>query len=70
MSEGYQIVIVGEGAVGKSSLCLQFVRGIFSDDYNPTIEDTYNKTIKVDSHTITFNLVDTAGQEEYGSLSR
>ncbi|EKE40047.1 hypothetical protein ENUP19_0039G0009 [Entamoeba nuttalli] len=68
MSEGYQVVIIGEGSVGKSALCLQFVREVFSVEYSPTIEDTYNKTIKVDSHTVTFNLIDTAGQEEYVAL--
>ncbi|ELP92157.1 hypothetical protein EIN_381240 [Entamoeba invadens IP1] len=68
MSDGYQVVIIGEGSVGKSALCLQFVREVFSAEYNPTIEDTYNKSIKVDSHNVTFNLIDTAGQEEYIAL--
>ena len=65
MPEGFTVVIIGEGSVGKSALCLQFVREVFSDEYNPTIEDTYNKTIQVDSTSVTFNLIDTAGQEEY-----
>ncbi|KAL7712416.1 small monomeric GTPase [Entamoeba marina] len=68
MSDGFQIIIIGEGSVGKSALCLQFVREIFSTEYNPTIEDTYNKSIKVDGQTVSFNLIDTAGQEEYVAL--
>ena len=69
MPEGFTVVIIGEGSVGKSALCLQFVREVFSDEYNPTIEDTYNKTIQVDSTSVTFNLIDTAGQEEYSLFS-
>ncbi|KAL7721218.1 small monomeric GTPase [Entamoeba marina] len=68
MSEGFQVIIIGEGSVGKSALCLQFVREVFSLEYNPTIEDTYNKTIQVDNKSVSFNLIDTAGQEEYVAL--
>nr|KAG5714795.1 hypothetical protein BaRGS_000283 [Batillaria attramentaria] len=43
----YKIVMMGSGGVGKSSVTLRFTADTFVDDYDPTIEDTYRKTIKV-----------------------
>jgi len=34
----YKLVIVGEGGVGKSALTVQFLRGRFLEDYDPTVE--------------------------------
>ena len=34
-------------SVGKSSLAIQFVQGQFVDYYEPTIENTFNKTINI-----------------------
>ncbi|ELP95230.1 Rho GTPase, putative [Entamoeba invadens IP1] len=63
-----QVVIIGEGSVGKSSLCLMFVKGEFNIEYNPTIEETYPTEVNVDGKVVKMSIVDTAGQEEYVSL--
>ncbi|KAF9135451.1 hypothetical protein BGW39_002918 [Mortierella sp. 14UC] len=55
------ILVVGDGAVGKSALTLRFLR----DQYDPTIEDSYCKHIEVDGQDYTLELTDTAGQSEY-----
>ncbi|KAG0375401.1 hypothetical protein BGX24_009156 [Mortierella sp. AD032] len=55
------ILVVGDGAVGKSALTLRFLR----DQYDPTIEDSYCKYIEVDGQDYTLELTDTAGQSEY-----
>lgn len=34
----YKIVIVGGGGVGKSAITIQFIQGLFVEDYDPTIE--------------------------------
>lgn len=69
MSKTYQIIVIGEGSVGKSALCLRFVKGEFNIEYNPTIEDSYSKDINVSSGaSVTLSIIDTAGQEEYISL--
>ncbi|KGO65450.1 Small GTPase superfamily, Rho type [Penicillium italicum] len=36
--------------------------------YDPTIEDSYSVTRKVDGHTYVLSITDTAGQEEYRGL--
>ncbi|XP_022073904.1 GTP-binding protein Rheb isoform X1 [Acanthochromis polyacanthus] len=52
-------------ATGKSSLTIQFVEGQFVDSYDPTIENTFTKTMTVNGQEYNLQLVDTAGQDEY-----
>jgi small GTP-binding protein len=67
MSE-LHICVLGSGGVGKTSLTLMFVRGEFVEQYVPTIEDEFQKNIKIDNETIQAFIVDTAGQEEFKDL--
>ena len=41
------------------------MQGQFVDSYDPTIENTFNKTIKVKNQEFELFVVDTAGQDEY-----
>ncbi|KAL6063911.1 ras-related protein Ral-a isoform X1 [Balamuthia mandrillaris] len=52
----YKIVVVGEGAVGKSSLCLQLVQNVFLYNYDATIEDTYRKRFTIDEEECKTNI--------------
>ncbi|CAI6360360.1 unnamed protein product [Macrosiphum euphorbiae] len=63
-----KIAIMGYRSVGKSSLSIQFVKGHFVDSYDPTIENTFVKTTKVNNQEYDLKLVDTAGQDEYSIL--
>jgi GTPase SAR1 family protein len=38
-----KIVVFGLGVMDKSAIILQFIRGTFMYDYDPTIEDKYQK---------------------------
>ncbi|XP_076244544.1 ras homolog enriched in brain isoform X1 [Calliopsis andreniformis] len=60
-----KIAIMGYRSVGKSSLSIQFVEGQFVDSYDPTIENTFTKSTRVNSQDYEVKLVDTAGQDEY-----
>lgn len=62
------ITICGDGGCGKSSITLRLVRSEWTDDYDPTIEDSYSVTRHVDGQTYQLSLTDTAGQEEYRGL--
>ncbi|KAG0315371.1 Ras GTPase [Dissophora globulifera] len=66
--ERFSIVMVGDGAVGKSAMTLRFLRDQFHDEYDPTIEDSYCKHIEVDGQEYTLDIIDTAGQHEYRGL--
>ena len=39
--------MVGSGGVGKSSITVRYVSNTFVDNYDPTIEDSYRKQVKV-----------------------
>ncbi|XP_015369188.1 PREDICTED: GTP-binding protein Rheb homolog isoform X1 [Diuraphis noxia] len=67
-SKQRKIAIMGYRSVGKSSLSIQFVEGQFVDSYDPTIENTFMKTTKVNNQEYDLKLVDTAGQDEYSIL--
>eukprot|EP01083_Nonionella_stella_P118936 355241_1 len=64
----YTLYVVGPGAVGKTSLTIRFLSDHFSDEYEPTIEDFYRKTIEVDNVQSVLEIYDTAGQEEFSTM--
>lgn len=68
-SESYKVIMLGSGGVGKSAITIQFIQGQFMEQYDPTIEDKYHKTIVVDGDPVSIDVVDTAGQEEYSLMS-
>jgi GTPase KRas protein len=64
----YKQVILGGGAVGKSSLTMMFLQHHFIIEYDPTIEDAYRKQVLVDDQVVLLDILDTAGQEEYSAM--
>jgi GTPase KRas len=62
------ITICGDGGCGKSSITLRLVRSQWTSDYDPTIEDSYSITRKIDGANYHLALTDTAGQEEYRGM--
>lgn len=64
-SKQRKIAVMGYRSVGKSSLSIQFVEGQFVDSYDPTIENTFTMSTRVNSQDYELKLVDTAGQDEY-----
>ena len=63
-----KIVILGDGACGKTSLLNVFTRGYFPQVYEPTVFENYVHDIYVDGQHIELSLWDTAGQEEFDRL--
>lgn len=60
--------VLGTGGVGKSALTLRFTRDHFVEEWDPTIEDAYRKTLDVDDSLCTIEILDTAGQDDFLSL--
>lgn len=63
-----KIVILGDGACGKTSLLNVFTKGYFPQVYEPTIWNRYDHDIFVDGKPMQLQLWDTAGQEEFDRL--
>tara|TARA_B110000483_G_scaffold242949_1_gene330564 strand:- start:2018 stop:2578 length:561 start_codon:yes stop_codon:yes gene_type:complete len=66
--QNIKCVIVGDGAVGKTSLLVTYSTGNFQSEYIPTIFDNYSCNLMVNDEFINLSLWDTAGQEDYDRL--
>ena len=69
-----KLVLLGESAVGKTSLVFGFVKEVFDklefQEFNSTIGAAFlSKTVFFDDTTVKFQIWDTAGQERYHSLA-
>ncbi|KAL0074835.1 ras protein [Phycomyces blakesleeanus] len=67
----FKLVLLGESAVGKSSLVMRFVKGLFDEYKESTIGAAFlSKEVSLeDNVTVKFEIWDTAGQERYKSLA-
>ncbi|SCV74812.1 BQ2448_7841 [Microbotryum intermedium] len=63
-----KLVVVGDGATGKTSLLSVFSMGEFPQEYEPTIFENYVAEIRLDGKAVQLALWDTAGQESFERL--
>ena len=68
-----KVVLIGETAVGKTSIISRFVDDKFIPNFVPTMSGVYSSKIqefKEDNKKIKFEIWDTAGQERYRSINK
>ena len=67
----FKYIIIGDSAVGKSNLLLQYAHNKFNDDYQATIGVEFGaKNITVNNKIYRIQIWDTAGQENFRSITR
>ena len=54
--------------VGKSSLTYRFINYNAPEEHDPTIEDKFMTVVDIEKKSVTINILDTAGQEDYQGL--
>ncbi|CAL8375361.1 unnamed protein product [Gadus morhua 'NCC'] len=61
-------VLLGDGAVGKTSLVVSYTTNGYPTRYVPTAFDDFSAVVQVDGTPVRLQLCDTAGQDEFDKL--
>ena len=66
-----KILIIGDSAVGKTSLLLKYVENYFPETHMATIGVEYKtKVIETSKYKVNLNIWDTTGQERFKSITK
>ncbi|KAF9584518.1 GTP-binding protein Rho1 [Lunasporangiospora selenospora] len=63
-----KLVVVGDGACGKTCMLIVHSKGIFPKKYVPTVFENYTMVAQYGKSQVELSLWDTAGQEDYDRL--
>lgn len=66
----FKLLLIGNSAVGKSSLLLRFSDNIFNESFLPTIGVDFKiRTFELSGKTVKLQIWDTAGQERFKTIT-
>ena len=67
----FKLLLIGNSAVGKSSLLLRFSDNVFNDAFLPTIGVDFKiRTMDLQNKTVKLQIWDTAGQERFKTITK
>ncbi|XP_050407250.1 cell division control protein 42 homolog [Patella vulgata] len=67
-SHPVKCVLIGDGAVGKTSLIVSYTTNGYPTEYVPTAFDHFSVLVTVDNNPVRLQLCDTAGQDDFDTL--
>ena len=62
------VILLGDGGVGKTSLVIRYIADRFEEEYDPTVEESYYKTIQNNGEEFKLEILDTAGQDDFEAI--
>lgn len=66
-----KIVVLGDAAVGKTSLIVRYVKGVFNPGYIITLGvNFFTQDVTIQDKTLRYIIWDTAGQERFGPVRK
>nr|XP_046268978.1 rho-related GTP-binding protein RhoV-like [Scatophagus argus] len=68
LREELSCMLVGDGAVGKTSMIISYIFNGYNSEYRQTAFDVFTGLVHVNGIPTRIKLIDTAGQEEFGHL--
>ncbi|XP_059180662.1 rho-related GTP-binding protein RhoG-like [Centropristis striata] len=68
MMQSVKCVVVGDMEVGKTYLLYTYIHKVFPKEYVPGTFDSYTTQVNVDGQTVSLNITDSAGSEDYDRL--
>jgi len=67
----FNILLLGDSNVGKTSLIIRFIKDKFEENSSSTVGLEFaDKEIKINDKIIRLHILDTAGQEKYKSIAK
>ena len=68
----FNVILIGDANVGKTSILCKFINGTFSDNITSTVNVEFKaKNLKIDKNLYAkLSIYDTAGQERFRALTR
>jgi len=65
-----KVVLLGDSGVGKTSIAVRYVQGLFAEDQPSTIGASFfTKRLQADDYKVKMAIWDTAGQERFRSMA-
>ena len=66
----YKVLLLGDSAVGKSSLLYRYIENTYVENFLPTIGIDYKfKDVEIDGKTVSAQIWDTAGQDRFRAIT-
>jgi len=69
MEKQFKVVLLGEGAVGKTSTVMRYCTNTFNERHESTVQGAFQmKRLNIDGERVSLAIWDTAGQERFHAL--